>query len=233
MADAFEAPPFAGARHEHFKNAAKINADGSVFYEDGRDVDIEAEELALRRRHRAPHSLSSTSWPSWRQHPLCIALRGTRLSLRRRLKRDEISDERRAFPATAWPLLASREGLADRQVLCSRPTAPRSKRLKTATTPSRSVTRGRTKRTWSSAVPDALPSATSPLCTIVTCHETSSSSHNSSTSSRLPPCPPRPCPECLGTNPPPTGWPPHTPRDSRALTLLQVSHRLVATVRAY
>ena len=52
MADGFEAPPFAGARHEHFKDAPKISADGSVFYEDGRDVDIAAEKLALRRRHR-------------------------------------------------------------------------------------------------------------------------------------------------------------------------------------
>ena len=72
VAYGFEAPPFAGARHEHFKDAAKINADGFVFYEDGRDVDIEAEELALRRRHRAHHSLSSSSWPSWRQHPLAF-----------------------------------------------------------------------------------------------------------------------------------------------------------------
>jgi len=61
--DGFEAPPFAGARHEHFKDAAKINAGGSVFYEDGRDVDIEPEELAVRRRHRVSHSLSSNSWP--------------------------------------------------------------------------------------------------------------------------------------------------------------------------
>ena len=52
--DGFEASSFAGARHEHFKDAAKINADGSVFYENGCDIDIEAEELAVRRRHRAP-----------------------------------------------------------------------------------------------------------------------------------------------------------------------------------
>ena len=111
--DGFEAP-FAGARHEHFKDAAKINADGSVFYENGCDIDIEAEELAVRRRHPAPPPGATTGSRIAFHRVLGHLGDGINFATSpyealdfspcRRLKGDEMGDERRSFAATAWPL---------------------------------------------------------------------------------------------------------------------------------